>query len=389
MELPSWSRLMSLCALVVSFLAPLRAWAQDCDRPTLGGYAEVFGTVTTEHVADGTLQLRGFDNRVNTFSLSNVALSTQVRCGDRARGWGQIGLDVTLQFAGTTAPTYYGSEAGDWRFIQQASFSWRRDTDTARGRYWLVESGVFLSPIGPEGMAVKDNWNWSRSNLFFGLPFYHLMPLRVTRGWSPQFRTTVGVLNGWNDIVDNNDEKTFYIQAVYETARTTASALVMTGVERPGGAPEGRPWRTLIDAHFTFHLTAWFSFQFHVNMGCEPNRFGWSQWGAGALSLRVRPWPTRLPGLTFAVRWDGFSEGTPSGATPIFWPTTPGWLSQTFMSSSTLTVRWEILGHAAVYLEGRGDYTTAQIWVSSRDAVGTPAYMPLRLTGTLGLTAWF
>lgn len=378
------------CSVVVAAalsLVSIEAFAQDCATPVIGGYGEIFGAVTSEHTPDGMVPLRGFDNRVNTATVSNVALSGQFRCGDRARGWGQVGLDATIQFAGTTAPTYYGAEAGDWRFVQQLLASWRRDTNADRGRYWLFEVGVFLSPIGPESMAVKDNWNWSRSNLFFGLPFYHT-GLQMTRGFTQRWRVSAMVFNGWNSVMDNNDEKSFHFRAVYEVAdRVAWTGQVMTGVERPGGAAEGRAWRSMFDTFVTWHASNWLSLQLHANVGVEPNNLGTAWWAAGAAYARVRPWPVRLSGLSFAARWDAFYERTPESGTSIFWPISPG-RPGTLMSSGTLTARLEVLGHAAVYVEGRGDYSDSALWVRSQTATET-IRTPWRWTGTLGLTAWF
>jgi hypothetical protein len=89
-----------------------------------------------------------------------------------------------------------------WKFIQQAVVAWHAPL----GRGLLLEAGLFLSPIGPEGMAVKDQWNWSRSNLFFGLPFYHT-GMRASYGLSDTLTLSVAAYNGWNSVVDNNDEK--------------------------------------------------------------------------------------------------------------------------------------------------------------------------------------
>ena len=41
------------------------------------------------------------------------------------------------------------------------------------GRVQLA-AGLFLSPIGTEDLAEKDDWSWSRSNLFLTLPTYHV-----------------------------------------------------------------------------------------------------------------------------------------------------------------------------------------------------------------------
>lgn len=394
MQIPSLKWLV-VVGIVLSMFAPQQALADDppvCQTPVVGGYAEVFGTLASETTSDGALPFRGFDNRANTVSISNAVLSAQLRCGDVARGWGQAQLELTLQW-GLTPNTYYLSEpsftshdgvgessATTWRFIQQALGSWRRDTSS--GRYWRLEAGIFLSPIGPEGMAIKDNWNWSHSNLFFGLPFYHA-GARVTRGIGA-WRLMAMILNSWNSVVDNNDEKTGHVQIVYETERLIFSAQIMTGVERSAGDPAGRGvWRSLIDTYLTAHPTSWLSFQLHGDAGVEPGALGTDWWVASAAYLRLRPWPVSLPGLTFAARGDVFYEAVPPGGTPIFWPVAMG-ATDTFMSSATVTMRFEV-PHGAIYLESRADYSTNQgIWNP-----GASHSQNWRETATLGLTAWF
>ena len=117
---------------------------------------------------------------------------------------GRLALQI-----GHTPQTYYlaepnapgssgsGSSNGDvWKFIQQANIGYEAPV----GKGLLVEAGIFLSPIGPEGIAVKDQWNWSRSNLFFGLPFYH-SGARATYTLTDEASVTAHVYNGWNDVV--------------------------------------------------------------------------------------------------------------------------------------------------------------------------------------------
>ncbi len=61
----------------------------------------------------------------------------------------------------------------------------------------VVQAGLFLSPIGPEGIAVRDNRNWSRSTLFFALPYYHTGARASLQPWVPsraaQDTATLGV----------------------------------------------------------------------------------------------------------------------------------------------------------------------------------------------------
>ncbi len=100
-------------------------------------------------------------------------------------------------------------------------------------------------------MAVKDNWNWSRSNLFFGLPFYHA-GIKATYELSKSWTAELMICNGWNNIVDNNRQKSVDLSATYKASDTLSlHFLYFGGVERSTGAPEGEPWRHLFDAFAT------------------------------------------------------------------------------------------------------------------------------------------
>ena len=187
------------------------------------------------------------------------------------------------------------------------------------GRGLTIDAGIFLSPIGPEGIAVKDQWNWSRSNLFFGLPFYHT-GARLTYPFTDRLTVSLQVYNGWNSVVDNNPEKSFAGQLTYNIAdRVTYQFLYFTGVERPVGAPEGRAWRHLFDTYLALYPRRWLATLVHFDGGVEPNNFGDSGWAAGALYLRLQP----LKWLYLAARGDFFYEwiarDAAGSASPIFW----------------------------------------------------------------------
>jgi hypothetical protein len=358
---------------------------------TLAGYVEALYQWNFNNPSNGITNFRGFDTRHNTFTLSNVVL-------DATGAVGPASVHVALQ-VGSTPETYYlaepdrGSATGAgasnltvWKFIQQAVVAWRAPL----GRGLLLEAGLFLSPIGPEGMAVKDQWNWSRSNLFFGLPFYHT-GIRASYGLTDTLTLSLAGYNGWNSVVDNNDEKSISAALDYVvTDRVTFHALYFGGVERGPDAPEARgtrPWRHILDSYLAVYPTAWLSLMVHGNVGVEPNAFGTSWWAASALyaRVRVRPW------LYVAARGDFFHETAASNAagtaSSIFWPA--GWVG-----SGTATLDARPHDNVSVRLEYRHDAAGGPTYFRgavARDAM-TGAFVPNAAsqdTLTLGATTWF
>lgn len=355
----------------------------------LGGYVEALYSWNFNAPSNGLTNFRGFDNRHNSFTLSNVAL-------DATWDYRDLIGRLTLQ-VGHTPSAYYLAEPSSpgsssvnassgklWKYVEQAYVGYRFHF---AGRPLNVSAGLYLSPIGPESMAVKDNWNWSRSNLFFGLPFYHT-GVRATYALTNAWALTLAVYNGWNSIVDDNAAKSVSAQVTFTRPDVLASLLYFGGIERPSGAPEGRAWRHLFDAHATWHARRWLSLLAHANGGVEPNRFGVSGWVAGALYARFRV----APQLYLVARGDLFYEQVASSgagtASPIFWPAS-------WVSSGTATVDYEPHPRVSVRLEYRHDQAAGDLYFGGEvvgDGSATSPFVPNRAsqdTLTLGATAWF
>jgi hypothetical protein len=350
---------------------------------SVGAYVEAFYQWNFNRPANGITDQRGFDNRHNAFTLSNVAIGAD---------WDDGALlgRLTLQ-AGHTPATYYSAEprlpggAGSndsnaelWRHVQEAFAGYRFGPDDRVE----IAAGLFLSPIGPESLAVHESWNWSRSNLFFGLPFYHT-GIRASVALTPAWRFTLAGYNGWNSVVDDNDEKSVAPQLTYEDDDLAFSLLYFGGVERPRGAPEGRAWRHLYDAHVTWQAAPFVAFIAHGNLGHERGHFGTSRWLAGALSARFR----LAPVLFWSLRGDGFSEhiaqSARGSAAPIFWPVP-------WVSSATTTVDLRPHERLSLRLELRRDQAGGPLFFDASSE--GPLALPNRRTQTTitaGATSWF
>lgn len=366
------------------------AEGEDGDTFLLGGWAEAYYAFNFNQPSNALTDLRGFDNRHNSFNLSNVAVDAQ---------WDTDGVHgrVTLQW-GSTPATYYlaetsaptlGSGVGAqsislWQFVQQANVGYRIPVGSGLD----VQAGLFLSPIGVETMNVRDGWFYSRSNLFFGLPFYHT-GIRVAYPVTDELTAVLWAVNGWNTVLDNNSEKTVGAQATFEVSDVLwASLLYFAGVERLEGAIERgtnrvAPWRHLFDLNATFTPTEWIGLQGQITGGFEPNALGTSGFVAGALAARVVP----VAWLALSARGDYFWETVPAGASAIFWPVE-------WVSSFTGSV--ELRPHRTVSfrVEYRHDHASDDAYY--RGSVATdPASgnfvrnAQAQNTVTLGATAWF
>ncbi len=268
-----------------------------------------------------------------------------------------------------------GSDADPWSYLQEAFVGYRF------GRI-EVTAGLFLSQVGPEEIAVHLNYNWSGSNLFFALPYFHtgvLARLLLSEGWA----LTLAGYNGYNSFVDNNDEKTVSVGVVYEGPGVNLSVVYLGGVERERDAPEGRAWRHLFDAYASWEISPDFSVLAHVDAGFEPNRFGVSHWAAGALYARWRA----LPFLFFAVRGDVFVERAArrggDRAAPIFF-------DAPYVGSATATADYRPHEQVSFRFEVRHDRAGTDLFFGGRiEPEDTTPNRATQTTATLGATTWF
>jgi Putative beta-barrel porin-2, OmpL-like. bbp2 len=376
-------------------MAPTPAPVPPADTPWLKvmptGYVEAYYAYNVNRPSNGLTNYRGFDNRHNTFSIANVALGANWEAGP-------VGGRLVFQ-VGSTPSTYYsgeptlaggsganGSSAELWKYLQEAFVTYRAPV----GRGLLLQLGLCASPIGFETFAVKDSWNWSRSNLFVGFPFYHT-GLRATYEWTDKLSTTISVFNGWNSVVDNNEEKSVQTNVTYKIpGKVLLQALYFGGIERTTGSVEGPYWRHHLDAVAQVDPTTWLSIAGQGDYGWEPNRVGTARWIAGALYARVKP----VEHVYVALRGDRFHEhlATDAGgrsSSPIFWGGTE------WVSSGTATVDVRPHEQLSVRLEYRHDVAESPLFygrnVQGDGTAEHPYLANARTQDTLllGGTAWF
>jgi hypothetical protein len=356
------------------------------------GYLEMYYAWNFNRPVNGITNYRGFDNRHDTFTLQNAALGTYFESGP-------VGGKLMLQ-VGAMGSTYYAAEPNNpgtnavnasgpdlWKYIQEAYVTYK----IAIGRGLELKAGVVASPIGMESFAVHDHWTWSRSNLFFALPYYHT-GLRATYEVSERLSAEVAVLNGWNSIVDNNEAKSVESHVTYRVPdKVTAQLLYFGGVERSAGAPVGAYWRHHSHAGGELAPTVWLQLAAQADYGFEPNRFGTARWYAGAIAARAKAcrW------LYLVARGDRFYEqlatdGEGHASTPLFWN------GVEWVSSFTATVDVRPHDNISVRLEFRHDQADGLLYFTGDTLVvngsATSPYLPnarSQETLLLGATAWF
>jgi hypothetical protein len=147
----------------------------------------------------------------------------------------QVGARIDLRF-GTSTPRLLGPTSGlpdGMQFVKQAFVTWRPADILS------IDFGQFDTIYGAEVSESWRNHTYSRGALYqLVQPFYHT-GFRVSVAPIEGVTVTALAVNGWNNVLDDNDGKTFGAQASWSNDQLRISAGYLTG---PEGAREGL-WR--------------------------------------------------------------------------------------------------------------------------------------------------
>lgn len=254
------------------------------------------------HPASQTNGLYNFDTAANQFSLNMVKLSMSHTADP-------IGFQVDFGF-GHAFDMINGIDNNGLRTknIEQAYVSWK---PKGKDSGFQMDFGKFVTSAGAEVIESNANWNYSRSLLFsWAIPYDHFgLRLTETKG---HFTGGFQLVNGWNNVEDNNSGKTMGFVGNITTKKISWNNNYYTGPENPG---TNTGWRNLYDTTLLFtpadKFNAYVNFDYGRNKsGSGPTEFTAKWYGvAGAAKLQMNDHNAITPRVEWFKDKDGFSTG--------------------------------------------------------------------------------
>jgi hypothetical protein len=245
-------------------------------------------------------QVRNFDLRHNSFSLNLAELALEKKPAADSRGGFRIDLDYGRQAAIVNSAEPGGSA---FQNVGQAYVSYL----TPSG--WQLDFGKFYSPIGYEAAKTKDNWNYSRSLVYaLAEPYYHA-GLRANDTVNDRVSIAGFLVNGWNNVQDNNGGKTIGGQITLKPS--AALTLVETYLGGPEQSNDNGHWRHISDSILTYTVSPTVSLAANYDYGRETVAGSTVTWQGVAGYLRYQPnaWFAITPRAEYYDDRDGFSTG--------------------------------------------------------------------------------
>lgn len=172
-----------------------------------------------------------------------------------------------------------------------------------------IDVGKFVTPFGYEVIKTKDNWNYSRSLLFsVAIPYYH-MGVRATYTINDKIAMAGFLVNGWNDVVDNNTGKTVGGQVTVKPGSALAiTETYMGGPEQPNN---NKDWRQESDTVVTYTITPKLSLAGNYDYGRDEESGATVRWQGVAAYARYQAsdWFALSPRWEFCNDEHGFTTG--------------------------------------------------------------------------------
>jgi hypothetical protein len=190
----------------------------------VGGTLDGYYSFNDNHPNTGKNQDLNFDLAADSFDVNLAKVTLELTPAP-------IGFRVDAGFGRTLDVIHASSnsEPDAFRNIEQAYVSLK----SASWHGFQVDFGKFLTSAGTEATETYLNWNYSRSLLFANGPYFHF-GLRTSLPIGKHFSAGVQVLQGWNNIIDNNDGKTLGFTANVTSSKVTWNNTYLVGPEKTG-----------------------------------------------------------------------------------------------------------------------------------------------------------
>jgi len=231
--------------------APAAAPVWSAGSIDFSGFVDGYYSYNFNRPGSQTNQLYNFDDATG-FSLEAAKLTMN-------HDPDPIGAHVDLLWGRTNAFLHSSADANGNQtdnFVEQAYISIK----PPKGKGFELDAGQFVTSAGQEVIETMNNWSYSHGILFgYAIPYYHF-GLRTTMPVTKAWTAGVQLVNGWNNVVDNNGGVTVGLTSSVVKPKATWNLNYYTGPENAGTQ---KGYRNLIDT--TLLLTPTSKFSWYIN----------------------------------------------------------------------------------------------------------------------------
>jgi hypothetical protein len=268
----------------------------------IGGLVDAYWLYNSNKVPPS---YQAFDVLYNSFDVSMA----EFWVGKTPTADSRIGYKIRTTFG--SAADIMASASG--QFLKESPY---KNIEEAYGSYLApvgkglqIDVGKFVTNAGAEVIEAKDDFNYSRSLLFqLAIPLYH-SGVRLT--YSPNDKVTLmgGVINGWNDVNDNNTAKSVMASVTFKP--TGSLSVVENYIGGPEQPNDNDDWRTLSDTVVSYTVNPQVSLMANYDWAHDTVAGVSTTWQgvAGYLKYQANKYVAVVPRIEFFKDAQGFTTG--------------------------------------------------------------------------------
>ena len=282
---------------------------------------------------------RAFDVNSQMFSLNYAEIAVEKKAVP-------VGFRIDFGFGDTArVVNSYEPSSADLEHIQQAFVSLSKDN-------LQLDLGKFVTPLGAEVIETKDNWNYSRGLLFtYAIPFYHF-GMRATYAASDKATFAAYVVNGWNNVRDNNPDKSIGLMLTLKPSdKMTFTANYLLGKESPADKDNRRH---MFDGILTYAISPKFTAMANYDYGFDMIFGARRQWQGVAAYGKIN-FNGMDTGLKIVPRYEWFNDKNGFGT---------GYGQQ--IQEGTITLQMVSKEAGTFWLEYRRDWSDQQVFTKEK-----------------------
>ena len=253
--------------------------------------------------ASGYNTLRNFEVKSRQFSLNMAELSL-------THDAEPIGFRLDLGFGRAWDVFHATDPAGRdiVRYFPQAYI-------TLKPKNWgglQFDFGKFYTSVGAEPTENTQTWSYGRGYLYTNGPYYH-QGLRITKPLTSSFTAGFQLVNGWNNVEDNNSGKTMGFTTAWTGKKISWLNNIYIGPEKTGS---NVGWRNFYDTVINLTPSDKMAAYINYDHGIENHADGTKKGAAAnwdAIGLAAKFTTSEHTGLAFRYEYysdhDGFATG--------------------------------------------------------------------------------
>lgn len=333
-----------LLIIVVSIQS---VWAEELKAPKwydtidVSGFLDGYYSYNFNNPKNRFNSYHNFDFQSNAFSIGLIELNVVKPVDDKNK----VGINIGMAFG----PTADWVACGSLTCASNAPESPYKNFRQAYASLLILPNleldfGKFVTQFGAEVIESKDNWNYTRSLLFsWAIPYYH-SGARLTYTPNDKFYVMGDVVNGWNNVSENNNGKSYGFQIGITPIKPLPIVLnYITGPENVGAISDSR---SLIDALVTYKISDSLSIKGNYDNGIQKQGQGVglddAKWNGYALYARY----VFTPVISSVIRYEELNDQN-------------GYVTGTVqtLKEVTLTLEHSAPGGTLFRLEYRHDFT--------------------------------